>query len=135
MRGRAEPGWVALQGSDCFGFFMQWGLGKAVLKDVWDVVAGDEGRLSQGQFLSCLYLMDLAKRGVAPPRSLPPGPFPPIAAPVAAPQSSGGAFSLSGVQQVGFMTCKSIMWLPDIFACRGGHCQVIYNSQRSCGQC
>lgn len=79
---------------------MQWGLSKAVLKDIWDAVAGDEGRLSQGQFLSCLYLMDLAKRNIAPPKTLPPGPFPPIAAPTAAEASGSAAFSLSSVQQV-----------------------------------
>jgi hypothetical protein len=80
---------------------MQWGLGKGVLKDVWDAVAGDEGRLNAQQFLGCLYLMDLAKRGMAPPRALPPGAFPPVAG--AAPQGppeAGRAFSLSGLEQV-----------------------------------
>ena len=77
---------------------MQWGLSKGVLKDIWDVVAGDEGRLNETQFLGCLYLMELAKRGVAPPGSLPLGAFPPIAG-TAAPEA-GRAFSLSGLEQV-----------------------------------
>ena len=51
-----------LQGGDCFGAFMQWGLPKGTLKDVWAAVAGDEGYLSQQQFVQCLYLMDNAKR-------------------------------------------------------------------------
>ena len=41
---------------------MQWGLPKGTLKDVWAAVAGDEGHLSQQQFVQCLYLMDNAKR-------------------------------------------------------------------------
>ncbi len=69
------------QGGECFAFFLQSGLGKGVLKDVWAAVAGDEGRLSAPQFLACLYLMDLARRGLPPPPRAPPaGPaFPPIA--------------------------------------------------------
>ena len=41
---------------------MQWGLPKGILKDIWAVVAGDEGRLTADQFVQCLYLMDNAKR-------------------------------------------------------------------------
>ena len=52
-----------LQGGECFGLFMQSGLPKHVLKDVWAVVAGDEGRLNLAQFLGCMYLLDQAKRG------------------------------------------------------------------------
>jgi len=74
-----SPGVLLPQGGDCAGFFMQWGLPKELLKEIWEIVAGDEGRLSQAQFLSCLYLMDLAKRGVKPLRNIPRGPFPPIA--------------------------------------------------------
>ena len=33
------------QGTDCFGAFMQSGLPKASLKQIWDLVAGDEPRL------------------------------------------------------------------------------------------
>ena len=51
-----------VQGGDCFGAFMQWGLPKGTLKDVWATVAGDEGYLSQQQFVQCLYLMDNAKK-------------------------------------------------------------------------
>lgn len=88
-----------MQGGDCAGFFMQWGLQKEVLRDIWEVVAGDEGRLSQDHFLGCLYLMDLAKRGAPPPKFLPPGLFPPIAGASAQP-NAGSSFSLSGMQQV-----------------------------------
>ena len=103
---------LRLQGGDCFNAFMQWGLPKATLKDVWQVVAGNEGRLAQHQFVQCLYLMDQAKRGQAPPPKLPPGPFPPMAsAPSRAPpqQPAGGAapptgpagFSIADTQRVG----------------------------------
>ena len=34
-----------VQGTDCFGAFMQSGLPKAALKQIWDLVAGDEARL------------------------------------------------------------------------------------------
>lgn len=87
------------QGGECFGYFMQWGLTKAMLKDIWELVAGDEGRLSQRQFVSCIYLMEQAKRGSPLPKRLPPGAFPPIAAP--APQHGAQqAVSLSGLQGV-----------------------------------
>ncbi|KAL3162274.1 hypothetical protein ABBQ32_009966 [Trebouxia sp. C0010 RCD-2024] len=77
-----------VQGGDCFGAFMQWGLPKGTLKDVWAAVAGDEGYLSQHQFVQCLYLMDNAKRGIPPPPKLPSGPFPPMAA---APRPQSGS--------------------------------------------
>lgn len=96
---------AALQGGDCFGYFMQWGLAKGVLKEVWEVVAGNEGRLNQQQFLGCLYLMDLARRGVPPPRSLPPGAFPPVAGAAQGPADTGRAFSLSGLEQV----CRGLL--------------------------
>ncbi|KAJ9522271.1 hypothetical protein QJQ45_008099 [Haematococcus lacustris] len=67
-----------VQGSDCFTFFMQWGLDKAVLRHIWDIVAGSGGALTQAQLVACLYLMDAAKRGIKPPPALPPGPFPPV---------------------------------------------------------
>ena len=57
-----EPA-AGVQGGDCFGTFMQSGLPKHILKDIWAVVAGDVGRLTMPQFLSCMYLLDLAKRG------------------------------------------------------------------------
>lgn len=34
-----------VQGTDCFGAFMQSGLPKQALKQIWDLVAGDEPRL------------------------------------------------------------------------------------------
>lgn len=53
---------MCTQGGDCFAVFMQWGLPKSTLKDVWQIVAGNEGKLTQQQFVQCLYLMDLAKQ-------------------------------------------------------------------------
>ena len=72
---------LVMQGGECFGYFMQWGLPKATLKDIWEVVAGDEGRLTQQQFVSYIYLMERAKKGAPLPQRLPPGPFPPTAEP------------------------------------------------------
>lgn len=64
---------AAPQGGECFGFFLQSGLDKAVLRDVWTLVAGAEGRLSQQQFVASMYLQELAKRGAPLPKQLPPG--------------------------------------------------------------
>lgn len=50
------------QGGDCYSFFLQWGLPKPTLKLVWDVVAGNQGFLTAQQFVSCLYLMENAKK-------------------------------------------------------------------------
>lgn len=58
--------WVAgdrvTQGKDCFGAFMQWGLPKEVLRDVWNLVAKGQGQLDAKQFISCVYLMDSVKK-------------------------------------------------------------------------
>ena len=99
---RPDP---ALQGGECFGYFMHWGLPKDVLKSIWEVVAGDEGRLTQGQFVSCIYLMDLAKRGRPLPQRLPPGEFPPVA-PAAPARGAQRALSLSGMQGVRPLRCR-----------------------------
>lgn len=40
-----------VQGVDCFPAFMQSGLPKAALKEVWDLVAGEAGQLSAHQFV------------------------------------------------------------------------------------
>jgi hypothetical protein len=80
-RPRARP-FALPQGAECFGFFSQLGLDKAVLRDAWSLVAGSEGRLSGPQFVAFMYLADLVKRGRALPPALPPGlaGFPPVAA-------------------------------------------------------
>lgn len=65
-------------GGDCFVAFMRSGLPKAVLKDVWDVVAGDASQLNRHQFVQCMYLIDCAKAGITVPAVLPPGQFPPV---------------------------------------------------------
>ena len=90
---------LSMQGGECFGYFMQWGLPKAILKDIWEVVAGDEGRLTQRQFIGCIYLMELAKRGAPLPHRLPPGPFPPVSQ-AASPDAPPRAVSLSSLQGV-----------------------------------
>ncbi|KAL4419756.1 hypothetical protein ABPG75_006854 [Micractinium tetrahymenae] len=76
-----------VQGTDCFGAFMQSGLPKAALKHIWDLVAGNEPRLNRHQFVQALYLIECAKRGMPMPAALPPGPFPPVA----------GAVSIGGM--------------------------------------
>ena len=67
-----------IQGVDCFEAFMRSGLSKQLLKDIWDVVAGDEGALNRHQFIQCLYLIDCAKSNYPIPKVLPAGQFPPI---------------------------------------------------------
>ena len=84
---------------------MQWGLPKEALKSIWEVVAGDEGRLTQGQFLACIYLMDLAKQGRPLPQRLPPGAFPSVA-PAAPAPGAQRALSLSGMQGVRLSRCR-----------------------------
>ncbi|GIL62642.1 hypothetical protein Vafri_16832, partial [Volvox africanus] len=49
-------------GAECFGFFSQSGLEKAALRDIWNLVAGTEGRLSRQQFVAFLYLIECTKR-------------------------------------------------------------------------
>ena len=41
---------------------MQWGLPKDVLRDTWNLVAGNHGQLDARQFISCVYLMDMVKK-------------------------------------------------------------------------
>lgn len=97
------------QGGECFGYFMQWGLPKAALKDIWELVAGDEGRLTQRQFVSCIYLMELAKTGNPLPQRLPPGPFPPVSQPTA-PAARQRSVSLSDLQGVRSCISLSVMY-------------------------
>ena len=51
-----------VQGQDCFGAFMAWGLPKEVLREIWALVAGSQGQLDKHQFVSALYLMDSVKK-------------------------------------------------------------------------
>lgn len=53
---------LILQGQDCFGAFMAWGLPKEVLREIWALVAGSQGQLDKHQFVSALYLMDSVKK-------------------------------------------------------------------------
>ncbi len=57
-----KPGLTCGQGAECFGFMIQWGLGRELLREIWALVAGDAGQLSTQQFITCLYLMDNAKQ-------------------------------------------------------------------------
>ncbi|GLI62231.1 hypothetical protein VaNZ11_004797 [Volvox africanus] len=77
-------------GAECFGFFSQSGLEKPALRDIWNLVAGTEGRLSGQQFVAFLYLIECMKRGLPLPAYLPQGlaGFPPVAAPAAALQTA-----------------------------------------------
>ncbi|WIA34036.1 hypothetical protein OEZ86_012415 [Tetradesmus obliquus] len=64
------------KGGECFPVFIKSGLDKALLKRMWDLVAGNAGSLDAQQFLKCMYLMDGCRRGAALPAALPPGPWP-----------------------------------------------------------
>jgi hypothetical protein len=92
-----------VQGSECFGHFLQWGLEKVVLRDVWSAVAGNSGRLSQEQFVRCLHLMDCVKRGVPLQQALQPTAAPAAAAaaptPAAAPAAAAPAPAPAQQQQ------------------------------------
>lgn len=57
-----RAGGLCTQGKDCFGAFMQWGLPKEVLRDVWNLVAKGQGQLDAKQFISCVYFMDSVKK-------------------------------------------------------------------------
>ena len=65
-----KDGYVA--GGDCFPVFMKSGLDKSVLRHVWDLVAGNEGRLDERQFLLSQYLIVVALKGEKLPAKLPP---------------------------------------------------------------
>ena len=67
-----------VQGVDCFATFMRSGLSKSSLKDIWDLVAGEQGQLNRHQFVQCLYLIECIKSGMKLPQSLPSGQFPPV---------------------------------------------------------
>ncbi|QDZ20820.1 hypothetical protein HOP50_04g33410 [Chloropicon primus] len=64
-----KDGFVA--GSDCFPVFMKSGLDKSVLRHVWDLVAGNEGKLNEQQFLMSQQLIILACKGEKLPAKLP----------------------------------------------------------------
>ncbi len=68
-----------VSGTACFGTFMQSGLSKGALKDIWDVVAGQSAELNGHQFIQCMYLIDWVKArgpGAVVPKAL-PAQFPP----------------------------------------------------------
>ena len=60
-----------LQANECFGIFMQWNLPQSDLSSIWDVAAGDDGRLNKEQFVNCLYLMESRRKGAQIPTHLP----------------------------------------------------------------
>jgi len=69
-----------LQAEECFGIFMQWNLPQSDLSSIWDVAAGDDGRLNKEQFVNCLYLMESRRKGAPIPAQLPPN-FTPVQKP------------------------------------------------------
>ncbi|KAF6263937.1 hypothetical protein COO60DRAFT_1664828 [Scenedesmus sp. NREL 46B-D3] len=75
------------KGAECFPVFIKSGLDKALLKRMWDLVAGNAGSLSAEQFFKCMYLMDGCRRGAALPAVLPPGPWPQVS--MASPAAAG----------------------------------------------
>lgn len=56
------------------------GLDKALLKRMWDMIAGNAGSLNAEQFIKCMYIMDGCRRGAQLPAALPPGPWPQVRA-------------------------------------------------------
>jgi len=91
-----------VQGTDCFGAFMQSGLYKDALRHIWSVVAGDAGSLSGHQFIQATYLIDCAKKGIPLPSALPAGQFPPVSGTVnlaaAAAGQQGDIYSSASMQ-------------------------------------
>lgn len=69
---------LVLQGAECFPVFMLSGLDKALLKRMWDMVAGNAGSLNAEQFFKCMYIMDGCRRGAQLPAALPPGRWPQV---------------------------------------------------------
>ncbi len=66
-----------VQGVDCFGAFMQSGLPKQLLKDIWDLVAGDAGYLNRHQFVqvwACVWRGRGPKVAGSMPQHWPRGP-------------------------------------------------------------
>jgi Ca2+-binding EF-hand superfamily protein len=64
-----KDGYVA--GGECFPVFMKSGLDKSVLKHIWDLVAGNEGKLDEQQFLLSQHFIMLSLKGEKLPTSLP----------------------------------------------------------------
>ena len=66
---------------------------KQVLKDIWEVSDGDkDGGLTWSEFVVAVYLTEQARKGIMPPKVLPPGKFPPFSL-------TAGAQSVPPVQQ------------------------------------
>lgn len=68
-----------VQGSQCIELFSNRGVDRSALKQIWQVVAGSAGVINRDQFIKCLYLIEIYRRGMPIPASLPPGQFPLIA--------------------------------------------------------
>eukprot|EP00210_Caulerpa_lentillifera_P001261 g1217.t1 len=68
-----------VQGGQCIELFTNRGVDRSILKQIWQVVAGAAGVINQDQFIKCLYLIEVSRRGMMVPSALPPGQFPPIA--------------------------------------------------------
>ena len=85
-----------VQGVDCFATFMRSGLPKSSLKEIWDLVAGEQGQLNRHQFVQCLYLIECVKAGIPLPTSLPRGQFPPVTQGVASMMTQNSSDIYSG---------------------------------------
>jgi len=105
-----------LTGAACFGAFMQSGLSKKELKEIWDVVAGNAGELNRHQFVQAMYLIDWVKMSSKTvPRSL-PAQFPPVASDAggagvigrAAARGGGDIFSVGGLAAAAAMPEKAV---------------------------
>ena len=55
------------QGGDCFTAFLQWGLDKAVLRDIWDMVASGAGALNGNQFCQVSMAQHSMTHHITPP--------------------------------------------------------------------
>ena len=104
-----------LTGAACFGAFMQSGLSKKELKEIWDVVAGNAGELNRHQFVQAMYLIDWVKMSSKTvPRSL-PAQFPPVASDAGgvgvigrAAARGGDIFSVGGLAAAAAMPEKAV---------------------------
>eukprot|EP00192_Tetraselmis_astigmatica_P011082 CAMPEP_0117650368 /NCGR_PEP_ID=MMETSP0804-20121206/1501_1 /TAXON_ID=1074897 /ORGANISM="Tetraselmis astigmatica, Strain CCMP880" /LENGTH=369 /DNA_ID=CAMNT_0005456233 /DNA_START=6 /DNA_END=1112 /DNA_ORIENTATION=- len=69
----------AVQGQSVFPLFSSSGLPRDTLRDIWGLVAGNRGSLTQEEFVTAHYLLDCARRGCTLPNQLPAAGFPPRA--------------------------------------------------------
>eukprot|EP00803_Ostreobium_quekettii_P004579 evm.model.scf_431.1 EVM.evm.TU.scf_431.1 scf_431:11385-13403(-) len=86
-----------VQGSECAGEFMNTGVDRGVLKDIWSAVAGNKPYLTSSDFLKCMYMIELTRKGIPLPKVLPPDPFPLVATAPQPPAGPGGGMPSYGM--------------------------------------